>query len=174
MFYHVTIVLTRIPNFHISSYCHSEQKVYFLQLQDRKKNLLKFAIKEKDFNTNFACKCINIFERLKHFKCLYNNKNNCNILIFGYYTGGLNDVLNDIKLLAADHHIPCVFALSRKVLGKVCRKPVPVSCVGVFNYEGSEVSISICYLNADLIITGLPHATILQKKKAQNLTIFKK
>lgn len=54
--------------------------------------------------------------------------------------GGLNDVLNSIKVSAADHHIPCVFALSRKVLGKVCRKPVPVSCVGVFNFEGSEVN----------------------------------
>lgn len=55
------------------------------------------------------------------------------------FIGGLNDILNEIKVSAIDHHIPCVFALSRKVLGKVCRKPVPVSCVGVFNYEGSEV-----------------------------------
>lgn len=56
-----------------------------------------------------------------------------------FFLGGLNDILNDIKSLAADHHIPCVFALSRKDLGKVCHKPVPISCVGIFNYEGSEV-----------------------------------
>lgn len=54
--------------------------------------------------------------------------------------GGLNDILNDIKSLAADHNILCVFALGRKGLGKVCRKPVPVSCIGVFNSDGSEAN----------------------------------
>ncbi|XP_054723518.1 selenocysteine insertion sequence-binding protein 2-like [Uloborus diversus] len=54
--------------------------------------------------------------------------------------GGLNDVLCDLKQAAADHQIPCIFALRKKMLGRLCHKPVGVSCIGVFNYEGSEVN----------------------------------
>lgn len=56
-----------------------------------------------------------------------------------YFTGGLNDVINEIITLAEAYHIPYIFSHRRFNLGKVCRKGVPVSCVGIFNYEGSEV-----------------------------------
>ncbi|CAL1269847.1 unnamed protein product [Larinioides sclopetarius] len=52
--------------------------------------------------------------------------------------GGLNDSLEELISLAEAYHTPCVFSHRRFNLGKVCRKSVPVSCVGIFNYEGSE------------------------------------
>ena len=33
-----------------------------------------------------------------------------------------------------------VFALKRQLLGKVLLKKVPVSIVGIFNYDGAQVS----------------------------------
>lgn len=52
--------------------------------------------------------------------------------------GGLDDAIDTILKLAMEQNIPCVFALGRKPLGRVCYKQVPVSCVGIFNYSGSE------------------------------------
>ncbi|GFS38236.1 selenocysteine insertion sequence-binding protein 2 [Trichonephila inaurata madagascariensis] len=52
--------------------------------------------------------------------------------------GGLNDIIEELKSLAEVYHIPYIFSHRRFNLGKICRKSVPVSCVGVFNYEGSE------------------------------------
>lgn len=52
--------------------------------------------------------------------------------------GGLNDALQVIINLSQEQKMPCVFALQRRTLGKLCMKSVPVSCVGIFNYEGSE------------------------------------
>ncbi|CAH1790315.1 unnamed protein product [Owenia fusiformis] len=52
--------------------------------------------------------------------------------------GGLDDALNNIIALCAEQDIPFLFALGRRALGRACAKLVPVSVVGVFNYEGSE------------------------------------
>ncbi|XP_014666447.1 PREDICTED: selenocysteine insertion sequence-binding protein 2-like [Priapulus caudatus] len=52
--------------------------------------------------------------------------------------GGLDDALHNIIRLAQDQNVPFVFALGRRALGRACAKLVPVSVVGVFNYEGSE------------------------------------
>ena len=38
-----------------------------------------------------------------------------------------------------DQDVPFVFALGRRALGRACAKLVPVSVVGIFNYEGAEV-----------------------------------
>lgn len=58
-----------------------------------------------------------------------------------YFPGGLDDALNNILNLCTSQGIPFVFALGRRSLGRACGKLVPVSTVGVFNYDGSEVSI---------------------------------
>lgn len=58
--------------------------------------------------------------------------------------GGLDDALHNIIKLAQEQSIPFVFALGRRALGRACAKLVPVSVVGVFNYEGSEVSMKNC------------------------------
>ncbi|XP_035224716.1 uncharacterized protein LOC118197330 [Stegodyphus dumicola] len=84
----------------------------------------------------FGIKEVKKYIKLKKLKCIIMATDIENVVT----EGGLNDVLGAIKSSAADHHVPCIYALSRKCLGKVCHKPVPVSCIGVFNYEGSEVN----------------------------------
>uniref|UniRef100_T1J4K5 Ribosomal protein eL8/eL30/eS12/Gadd45 domain-containing protein n=1 Tax=Strigamia maritima TaxID=126957 RepID=T1J4K5_STRMM len=56
--------------------------------------------------------------------------------------GGLDDAIESIINLAKEQEIPYVFALGRKLLGRVCYKQVPVSCVGIFNYAGSEANFN--------------------------------
>ena len=58
-----------------------------------------------------------------------------------YSTGGLDDALGSIITSCQENQIPVVFALKRQLLGKVLLKKVPVSIVGIFNYDGAQVSI---------------------------------
>ena len=67
--------------------------------------------------------------------------------------GGLDEALNNIMQLCEDQCVPFVFALGRRALGRACAKLVPVSVVGIFNYEGSEVHIETHLLNT---VTNLP------------------
>jgi Ribosomal protein L7Ae/L30e/S12e/Gadd45 family len=57
------------------------------------------------------------------------------------YVGGLDEALNNIIEMSRQQNVPFVFALGRRALGRVCAKLVPVSIVGIFCYEGTEVSI---------------------------------
>jgi ribosomal protein L7Ae-like RNA K-turn-binding protein len=52
--------------------------------------------------------------------------------------GGLDEALNSIISMCHEQRIPLVFALGRRALGRACAKPVPVSVVGIFSYEGVE------------------------------------
>ena len=56
--------------------------------------------------------------------------------------GGLDEALNNIIVIAQEQTVPVVFALGRRALGRACAKLVPVSVVGIFNYEGCEVMAS--------------------------------
>ena len=56
--------------------------------------------------------------------------------------GGLDEALDKIMQLCAEQMVPFVFALGRRSLGRACAKLVPVSVVGIFNFEGSEVGAS--------------------------------
>lgn len=47
--------------------------------------------------------------------------------------------MNNIISMCSEQNVPFVFALGRRALGRACAKLVPVSVVGIFNYEGSEV-----------------------------------
>ena len=58
------------------------------------------------------------------------------------YLGGLDDALNMIINLCSEQDVPFVFALGRRSLGRACAKLVPVSVVGIFNYQGAEVCIT--------------------------------
>lgn len=55
-------------------------------------------------------------------------------------TGGLDDTLHTIIDYACEQNIPFVFALNRKALGRSLNKAVPVSVVGIFSYDGAQVS----------------------------------
>jgi len=61
------------------------------------------------------------------------------IMMCGWSAGGLDDALNNIIEMSRQQDVPFVFALGRRALGRVCAKLVPVSIVGIFCYEGTEV-----------------------------------
>jgi hypothetical protein len=52
--------------------------------------------------------------------------------------GGILDMVNKIKDLAAQHGFPVIAILPRRKLGYVCLKKAPVSGVAVLNYGGAE------------------------------------
>lgn len=68
-----------------------------------------------------------------------------------YILGGLDDALNMIINLCSEQDVPFVFALGRRSLGRACAKLVPVSVVGIFNYQGAEVCIHSPYQNRSII-----------------------
>jgi len=55
--------------------------------------------------------------------------------------GGLDEALQTIIDTCREQGVPFVFALSRKVLGRCVNKAVPVSLVGIFNYDGAQVRV---------------------------------
>ncbi|KAM9393290.1 selenocysteine insertion sequence-binding protein 2-like [Pholidichthys leucotaenia] len=52
--------------------------------------------------------------------------------------GGLDEALHTIINMCREQGVPFVFALSRKALGHCVSKAVPVSLVGIFNYDGAQ------------------------------------
>lgn len=54
--------------------------------------------------------------------------------------GGLDEALYTIINTCRQQEVPFVFALNRKTLGRCVNKVVPVSLVGIFNYDGAQVS----------------------------------
>ncbi|XP_064152412.1 selenocysteine insertion sequence-binding protein 2-like isoform X1 [Anguilla rostrata] len=52
--------------------------------------------------------------------------------------GGLDEALHTIIDTCREQNVPFVFALSRKALGRCVNKAVPVSLVGIFNYDGAQ------------------------------------
>ncbi|XP_049813527.1 uro-adherence factor A isoform X1 [Schistocerca nitens] len=52
--------------------------------------------------------------------------------------GGICDIVEQLKEGARKQEIPYVFALQRRSLGKITFKKVPVSCIGIINYDGTE------------------------------------
>lgn len=55
------------------------------------------------------------------------------------YAGGLDEALHTIIDTCREQGVPFVFALSRKSLGRCVNKAVPVSLVGIFNFDGAQV-----------------------------------
>ncbi|KAM7415804.1 hypothetical protein PAMA_018049 [Pampus argenteus] len=52
--------------------------------------------------------------------------------------GGLDEALHTIIDTCREQGVPFVFGLSRKALGRCVNKAVPVSLVGIFNYDGAQ------------------------------------
>ncbi|XP_008334068.1 selenocysteine insertion sequence-binding protein 2 isoform X2 [Cynoglossus semilaevis] len=52
--------------------------------------------------------------------------------------GGLDEALHSIIDTCREQEVPFVFALKRKTLGRCVNKAVPVSVVGIFNYDGAQ------------------------------------
>ena len=54
--------------------------------------------------------------------------------------GGLNECIEELKRLAAEQDVPVFFVMDRRKLGKSILRKVPVSVVGVMNFDGTDVS----------------------------------
>merc|ERR1712142_973786 len=52
--------------------------------------------------------------------------------------GGLDDAVSKLITDAKAQEIKTVFGLNRRKLGKLCLKKVPISCIGVMNFQGSD------------------------------------
>ncbi|XP_033829077.2 selenocysteine insertion sequence-binding protein 2-like isoform X2 [Periophthalmus magnuspinnatus] len=52
--------------------------------------------------------------------------------------GGLDEALHTIIHTCREQDVPFIFALSRKALGRCVNKAVPVSLVGIFNFDGAQ------------------------------------
>lgn len=52
--------------------------------------------------------------------------------------GGLDEALHAVIDTCREQEVPFVFALSRKALGRCVNKFVPVSLVGIFNFDGAQ------------------------------------
>ncbi|XP_006790099.1 selenocysteine insertion sequence-binding protein 2-like isoform X2 [Neolamprologus brichardi] len=52
--------------------------------------------------------------------------------------GGLDEALHTIIDTCREQGVPFIFALSRKALGRCVNKAVPVTLVGIFNYDGAQ------------------------------------
>ena len=61
------------------------------------------------------------------------------------FTGGLNECIEEIKRLAAEQDVPVFYVMNRWNIGKSILRKVPVSIVGVMNYDGTDVSNIIRY-----------------------------
>ena len=57
--------------------------------------------------------------------------------------GGLDDAVGQLIKDAKSLNVSVVFSLNRYKLGRLCFKKVPISCIGILNYQGSDVSISV-------------------------------
>ncbi|XP_029915203.1 selenocysteine insertion sequence-binding protein 2 isoform X2 [Myripristis murdjan] len=72
--------------------------------------------------------------KLKKVKCVVISPN-CERI---QSKGGLDEALHTIIDTCREQGVPFVFALSRKALGRCVNKAVPVSLVGIFNYDGAQ------------------------------------
>jgi len=52
--------------------------------------------------------------------------------------GGLDDAVGKLIADAELMGVPVIFGLNRYKLGRTCLKKVPISCIGILNYQGSD------------------------------------
>ena len=62
----------------------------------------------------------------------------------------VDKVVEEIKSLCDQHHIPYVFSIKRRHIGYLLLKKVPVSCVGIFDYQGTNENVSELLKNVQL------------------------
>ena len=56
-----------------------------------------------------------------------------------FFTGGIDDILGNILTECRLLSVPVVYSMSRQALGLTLNRKVPVSAIGIFSYDGSEV-----------------------------------
>lgn len=54
----------------------------------------------------------------------------------------IDNLVEEVKSLADQHKIPYVFSLKRRHIGYLLLKKVPVSVVGIFDYQGTTENVT--------------------------------
>lgn len=57
-----------------------------------------------------------------------------------FFTESLHEIVEELKSLAVAYCIPYMFGFTRKKLGKMAYKKIGVSCLGILDYSGADVS----------------------------------
>ena len=70
----------------------------------------------------------------------------CCVLYQLLLPGGINDVVHQIQDLCLELQVPVVFSMSRRRLALVLKKRHKIGCVGIFSYDGAEVSFLLDFL----------------------------
>lgn len=58
-----------------------------------------------------------------------------------FISDALHCVIKEVVEIARKEDVNYYFTLSRRKLGNIMLKYMPISCVGILNYEGAEVRI---------------------------------
>lgn len=56
-------------------------------------------------------------------------------------TGGLDELVENLKATAIKFGIPYIFSVKRRRIGYLLFKKVSVGCVGILDYDGSEENV---------------------------------
>lgn len=72
----------------------------------------------------------------------------------------IDALIEEIKSLADEHNIPYVFSIKRRKIGYLLLKKVPVSLVGIFDYQGTTE-------NVNELLNYVQHEKISYKNKIQ-------
>ena len=72
-----------------------------------------------------------------------------------FFTGGITDIIGQILDICSEQQLSVVFAMSRRRLALVLKKRHKIGCVGIFSYDGAEVS-NICTILVLLSLDMIP------------------
>lgn len=87
--------------------------------------------------------------------------------------GGLDEALHTIIDTCREQGVPFVFALSRKALGRCVNKAVPVSLVGIFNYDGAQVGVYVMKMYTQIeTVIALKMTSVGNLQWAENILLY--
>ena len=92
--------------------------------------------------------------------CLYVLSNDVMDSTLTPSSGGIDDVVFTLIETSREQEIPVVFALTRQHMGRIMKKKVPISAVGIFSYDGAEVGIFIALVHTFWVVAGVTRAII--------------
>ena len=92
--------------------------------------------------------------------CLYVLSNDVMDSTLTTSSGGIDDVVFTLIETSREQEIPVVFALTRQHMGRIMKKKVPISAVGIFSYDGAEVGIFIALVHTLWVVAGVTRAII--------------
>lgn len=59
-------------------------------------------------------------------------------ILFNSILDGLDGLVQKLKAKCDEDEVPYLFSIRRWKLGRIMLKKVPVSCIGIINYDGAE------------------------------------